>query len=63
MCSIPIWVGLLGVSNLWSDPRLWAYSNVMTGDQREFDGVLWESTIDFNVWTPTQYPQGWLEVP
>jgi len=47
--NLPKWGGLLGVGNQWSDPALWAFSNVMTGDQREFDG-------------PTQYPQGWREV-
>lgn len=58
----PAWGGLLGVGNQWSDPALWAFSNVMTGDQRDFGGTTYESTIDFNVWTPTQYPQGWTEV-
>jgi hypothetical protein len=58
----PIWDGLLGVSNQWSDPALWAFSAVMTGDQREFDGTTYESLIDFNVWSPTQYPAGWQEV-
>ena len=60
--SLTAWGGLLGVPNLWSDPRLWAYSNVMTGDIREFDGVQWRSLIDFNVWTPTQLPTGWERV-
>jgi len=60
--SLPIWGGLLGVANQWSDPALWAFQNVMTGDQREFGGVTFESLIDFNVWTPSQYPQGWQEV-
>jgi len=57
-----VWGGLLGVSNTWSDPELWAFSNVMTGDQRDFDGVTYESLIDFNVWSPSQYPAGWAEV-
>ena len=48
----------------WSDPALWAFQNVMTGDVRTFDGVDYESLIDFNVWTPTQFPGGWqLYVP
>ena len=34
----------------------------MVGDQREFAGVTYESTIDFNVWTPTQYPAGWTKI-
>jgi len=41
---------------------LWAFQNVMTGDTREYDGVTYESLIDFNVWSPTQYPAGWQEV-
>ena len=57
-----IWGGLLGVGNQWSDPRLWAFSNVMIDDERDFDGVTYRSLIDFNVWTPTQYPSGWEEV-
>lgn len=60
--DLPKWGGLLGVANVWSDPALWAFSNVMTGDQRTFGGTVWQSTIDFNVWTPTQYPQGWTEI-
>ena len=58
----PKWGGLDGVENQWSDPELWALSNVMIGDQRVFDGVTYESTIDFNVWSPAQYPEGWVVV-
>jgi hypothetical protein len=58
----PLWDGLLGVGNQWSDPRLWAFSAVMTGDQREFGEKTYESLIDFNVWSPSQYPAGWQEV-
>jgi len=57
-----LWDGILGVGNQWSDPALWPFQNVMTGDQRDFDGVTYESLIDFNVWSPTQYPDGWVEV-
>ena len=57
-----LWDGILGVGNQWSDPALWAFQNVMTGDQRDFGGVTYESTIDFNVWSPTQFPGGWTEV-
>lgn len=31
----------------------------MTGEQVKFEDVVYESTIDNNVWTPTDYPQGW----
>jgi hypothetical protein len=46
----------------WSDPAIWWLSPVMIGDEREYDGQIWESLIDFNVWSPTQYPEGWLLV-
>ena len=29
------------------------------GDQVVFEGKVWESLIDANVWSPTAYPQGW----
>jgi hypothetical protein len=46
----------------WSDPRVWFLGPVMIGDVREFDGVEYESLIDFNVFTPTQAPLTWQEV-
>jgi len=57
--GVPLWDGMVGIPNQWSDPQLWAFSNIMIGDQRVFDSVTYESTIDFNVWSPTQYPEGW----
>lgn len=45
----------------WSDPLL-ATVPAMTGDQRDFDGVTYESRIDWNVWNPTNYPAGWTEI-
>ena len=33
-----------------------------TGDRVIFEGVIYESTIDGNVWSPTDYPQGWKKV-
>lgn len=32
------------------------------GEQGWWDGVLYESLIDSNVWTPAAYPAGWKEV-
>ena len=52
--------GILGGMQ-WSNPEVWYLSPVMTGDEREFDGVIYESLIDFNVWTPVTYPAGWLD--
>jgi hypothetical protein len=27
-----------------------------------FEGGVWESVIDANVWSPTAYPAGWKKV-
>lgn len=32
------------------------------GDKVSFEGKIYESTIDNNVWSPTGYPAGWREV-
>lgn len=32
------------------------------GDQVTFQGSVYESLIDSNVWTPTDYPQGWRKL-
>ena len=29
------------------------------GDRVTFEGAVWESVIDANVWSPTAYPAGW----
>ena len=31
----------------------------MTGDKVVFEGMVYESTIDNNVWSPIEHPQGW----
>ena len=31
----------------------------MTGDKVIFNGVVYESLIDGNVWSPSSYPAGW----
>ena len=31
----------------------------MTGDKVMFDGMIYESLIDNNIWSPTAYPTGW----
>lgn len=33
-----------------------------TGDQVMFEGDVYESVIDGNVWSPTAYPQGWEKI-
>ena len=34
----------------------------MIGDKVKFGGKVYQSLIDNNVWSPTDYPQGWEEV-
>lgn len=34
----------------------------MMGDRVTFNGHLWESKIDNNVWSPTAYPAGWTDL-
>ena len=31
----------------------------MTGDKVRYNGVVYESTIDNNIWSPEAYPAGW----
>lgn len=34
----------------------------MTGDRVRFEGTIYASLIDNNVWSPAAYPAGWQEV-
>ena len=47
----PEWVQPLGASDAYN-----------TGDIVSYNGKLYESTIDGNVWAPDAYPAGWSEV-
>lgn len=44
----PEWVQPLGASDAYN-----------TGDIVSYHGTLYKSTIDGNVWSPVDYPQGW----
>ena len=46
--GFPEWVQPLGASDAYN-----------TGDIVSYNGVLYESTIDGNVWDPVSYPAGW----
>ncbi len=46
----PEWVQPLGASDAYN-----------TGNVVSYNGTLYESTIDGNVWNPVDYPQGWKE--
>lgn len=47
-----------GIIEDWGTRNL-TVNPFMTGEQVKFEDVIYESTIDNNVWTPTDYPQGW----
>lgn len=44
----PEWVQPLGASDAYN-----------IGDIVSYNGILYKSVIDGNVWSPTNYPQGW----
>lgn len=41
----------------WEQPD--STNAYMTGDKVKFEGVVYESIIDNNIWSPTAYPAGW----
>lgn len=47
-----------GIIEEWGERNL-TVNPFMAGEKVRFEGVVYESTIDNNVWTPTDYPQGW----
>jgi chitodextrinase len=44
----------------WEQPD--STNPYMKGDRVMYDGKVYESTIDNNVWSPAIYPGGWTEV-
>ena len=44
----------------WEQPS--STNPYMKGDKVKFNGKIYESIIDNNVWSPEAYPQGWKEV-
>ena len=49
-----------GVIEEWGDRDL-TVNPFMTGDKVIFEGKVWESLIDNNVWSPEEYEVGWKE--
>lgn len=45
----------------WVQPT-GAHDAYNTGDRVTYNGHLWESLIDANVWSPTVYPAGWKDL-
>lgn len=46
---------------VWSQPT-GAHDAYNTGDIVNYNGTLYKSVIDGNVWSPDAYPQGWEKV-
>lgn len=46
---------------IWSQPT-GAHDAYNTGDIVEYNGKLYRSTIDGNIWAPDAYPAGWEAV-
>lgn len=44
----------------WEQPD--SANPYMTGDKVNYDDVIYESTVDNNVWSPAEYPAGWKVV-
>ena len=44
----------------WEQPD--STNGYMTGDRVLFDGLVYESLIDNNVWSPAAYPAGWQQI-
>ena len=44
----------------WEQPD--STNPYMKGDKVKFEGKIYQSLIDNNVWSPAAYPQGWEEV-
>ena len=45
----------------WEQPE--STNGYMKGDRVKYNGKVYESLIDNNVWSPEAYPTGWVEVP
>jgi len=44
----------------WEQPD--STNPYMIGDKVMFDGKVYESVIDNNIWSPAAYPAGWKEI-
>ena len=44
----------------WEQPD--STNGYNTGDRCRFEGEVYESTIDNNVWSPADYPAGWKKI-
>lgn len=44
----------------WQQPD--STNGYMTGDKVRYNGIVYESRIDNNIWSPEAYPAGWKAV-
>lgn len=44
----------------WEQPD--STNAYMRGDKVSFEGKVYESAIDNNIWSPAAYPAGWIEI-
>ena len=44
----------------WKQPD--STNPYMTGDKVKYEGVIYESLINNNVWSPAAYPAGWKKI-
>ena len=55
----------IGVSEggiaIWTQP-LGGEDTYMKGDKVSYKGEIWESVIDYNAWSPDDYPAGWKKL-
>lgn len=62
--AVSLWAKVLNpdpeVIPEWEQPD--STNPYMKGDKVRFEGHIYESTIDNNVWSPTAYPAGWKQI-
>lgn len=44
----------------WEQPN--STNAYMKGDKVTYNGKIYESAIDNNIWSPAAYPAGWIEI-
>lgn len=63
--AVSLWAKVLipdeNVIPEWEQPD--STNPYMTGDKVSFEGKVYESVINNNIWSPAAYPAGWKEIP
>lgn len=59
--AVSLWAKVLNDEvKPWERPD--STNTYMKGDRVTFSGKTYESTIDYNSYSPSEYPQGWKEI-